>query len=679
MERVASNALSKLQGRSIMAALAALASACAAHSAPLPALPPQVPYLNPPSRYVLGSGVAMAVGEPNGDWVQFAGPGYTNHNLLEREHLTVEVDGRPVPLDWQIKRAERTGLYYGIAERGPLRFRIIDFARWGQAAITRLLVVENASDSVPHRIRVQAQITPSSAAGIVAQGMAEAPSGSGAVMVRATRAAATLFTHYPNQIEGAAVIAFAGPSPAATRQGSSYILASAPLELAPGSTEEIALVHAFPPVEVTARINPEIFTLSHAEHDLDQSIAQWQHWFEAVSPSYRLERIPDRRGRRLVEGALAVIKTNQSVDGGFAANLTFFSQGFTRDSILGLRAMSATGHLDEVKRWLLWEGRKFALCGHICDASVCSISPSDPSIEFDMGNIGVEGTALCVLCARDYYIATYDLETLRGLDKLLRYCIEIQLQQARANGYRLEFNGDETEVCGAVEIKQAGTLERLDICDRDWSLSSVALCAASLDFYQQYLRTLGENPAAYHSTREGKTLDLPQEQARLVAAMERDFWRTDVPGLETGFHDAFRIKADGAWPLHRLANVSLMPVYWGTPYPRAAQAADVAAIAHYFDPRTGFLPLVPEADTGFDGHDLGYLLWGLVETGNSAKTGVYRALVNGPTSDCWGAFHEAYDAAGVPNDHDLRTMETGVNVSAIARYWNLGEARPLRD
>jgi hypothetical protein len=144
-----------------------------------------------------------------------------------------------------------------------------------------------------------------------------------------------------------------------------------------------------------------------------------------------------------------------------------------------------------------------------------------------------------------------------------------------------------------------------------------------------------------------------------------------VPEIPGGFHDSFRKKSDMSWPLKRIANLTLMPVYFGTPYAPDRQAKDVAAIASYFDEKTGFLQLVPGADTGFDGHDLGYLLWGLVETGNPKKEEVYRALVDGPTADCWGSFNEAYDAKGNRNGHDLRTFETGCNVSALAKYWGL--------
>jgi hypothetical protein len=154
--------------------------------------------------------------------------------------------------------------------------------------------------------------------------------------------------------------------------------------------------------------------------------------------------------------------------------------------------------------------------------------------------------------------------------------------------------------------------------------------------------------------------------------MDRDFWRTDVPEIPAGFHDFFR-KPDGTWPQRRLVNFTLMPVFDGTPYDRAEQVKDVDAIAHYYNAKTGFLQLVPGQDSGFDGHDLGYLLWDLIAVGDPRKDEVYQALVNGPTADCWGSFNEAYDTNGVPNAHDLRSLETGVNVSAIAKYWGLGK------
>jgi hypothetical protein len=406
--------------------------------------------------------------------------------------------------------------------------------------------------------------------------------------------------------------------------------------------------------------------------DLKKSIAEWQSWFEQVSPGYQLVNIRERRASDLMEGALAIIKTNQSQDGGLIAHSTFYKNGFFRDAALGLRGLLATGHFVESKQWLIWVDNKFGLCGHIPDAVNCEASLAERTHQFDMGNPDVEEPGWILLCARDYYRATKDLQTLTGVHRTLQYCMDIQLKDAAANGYKLEFNGDETEICAAVNVTGAGTAMGGSARTQDWSLSSIAMCAASLDFYIEYLRARGEDVTAYRNTRTGTTMNLPTELTHLLKAMDDTFWRTDVPGSPGGFHDAFRKKSDMAWPLKRIVNFTLMPIYFGTPYSIQEKAADVSAMAQYFDPKSGFLQLVPGVDNGFDGHDLGYLLWGLVETGDARKTEVYQALINGPTADCWGSFSEAYNAKGYPNSHDLRTLETGCNVSAIAKYWNLG-------
>jgi hypothetical protein len=211
--------------------------------------------------------------------------------------------------------------------------------------------------------------------------------------------------------------------------------------------------------------------------------------------------------------------------------------------------------------------------------------------------------------------------------------MDVQLKEAAANGDKLVFNGDETEICGAVDLTAVGAPDNIQA--HTWSLSSVAMAAAALDFYRDYVRLRGDDPAHYHNAQDNTTVDLNQRLKDLVAAMDRDFWRTDVPAAPGGFHDSFRVKSDGSWPKNRLANFTLMPVFFSTPYAADEKAKDVAVIAPMFDPKNQVLPLVP--GSGAEGHDLGYLLWGMVETGDWRKDQVYRALVDGPTVDCWGS------------------------------------------
>jgi hypothetical protein len=79
--------------------------------------------------------------------------------------------------------------------------------------------------------------------------------------------------------------------------------------------------------------------------------------------------------------------------------------------------------------------RKFALYGHTPDAASCETSLADKSNQMDFGDPDVEEPALCLLCARDYYHATKDLQTLNAVHGFLQHCMDIQLKDAIANGY----------------------------------------------------------------------------------------------------------------------------------------------------------------------------------------------------------------------------------------------------
>ena len=634
-------------------------------------LPDQAPYLNAKHRYPVGNGVAMAVGEASGEWIQLAGPGYSTPNFITKESLSLSIDGVEKPLRVEMKRARKTGVYYGVTRCGDLQVRLIDYACRGQAWISRLVMIDNTSATASHELRVGAAIVSSTAAGITHWLVEDANHAAcGVALMAGTSANVT----YAGNLfaDRTVVISFTDPGATASLAGDTSTLETKTTRLPPGNSWQVSLGHYFredstPDSQCVDRIRA-----MNSVEDLKVSIAEWRSWFDQVGPGYQLGNIKDERARDLVEGALAIIKTNQSQDGGFIAHSTFYKNGFIRDAALGLRGLAATGHFDESKQWLIWVDNKFGLFRHIPDAVNCEPSLKDPTHHFDMGNPDVEETGWILLCARDYYRATNDLQTLNGVHRTLQYCMDIQLKDAAANGYKLEFNGDETEICAAVNVTGAGTAMGGSAQKQDWSLSSIAMCAASLDFYIEYLRARGEDVTAYRNTQTGTTMNLNAELTNLLKAMDDTFWRTDVPESPGGFHDAFRRKSDMAWPLKRIVNFTLMPVYFGAPYSIQKKAADVSAMAQYFDPKTGFLQLVPGVDNGFDGHDLGYLLWDLVEVGDARKTEVYQALINGPTADCWGSFSEAYNAKGYPNNHDLRTLETGCNVSAIAKYWNLG-------
>jgi hypothetical protein len=638
-------------------------------------LPAQVPYLNVPHRYPVGNGVVAAVCGPTGQWVQLAGPGYTAPNFINTETLALELDGAELPLSVEMKRAEKTGVFYGSTTRGDLDISLIDYTCRGQPWITRLLLVTNTSPTASHDVRVSAQIAPKTDRGLTHWLTKDAAGNDNGFTIQAD-ANTGLFCGSNKAPDKSVTISFADPSTSASLSGDVATIETKPVHLAPHGHAEIALNHYFREGhDMSDSACLDALRGLKSVANLGKTIAEWQAWFDGVSPRYSLSRIKDKRGRQSMEGALVILKTNQSQDGGVLAHTTFYKEGYVRDAAMAIRGLLAAGHTEEAKQWLVWIDNKLALYGHLGDAMGCEPSLSDPSGIFNMGNMEVEEPGWVLLCARDYYNQTHDLATLKNLDRTMRYCMDIQLKDAAANGDKLEFNGDETEICQAVNIRSTGSVEGEDAQRQEWALSSVAMAAASLDFYIHYVKMVGDDPAAYHNAQTKTTMDLNAELAHLLAAMDRDFWRTDVPEFPAGFHDFFRKKSDMSWPLARLGNFTLMPIYFGVSYPQEKKADDVAVIAHYFDPKSGFLQLVPSENVGMEGHDLGYLLWGLVETGDWRKDEVYQALICGKTVDCWGSYNEAYDAVGHPNDHDLRSLETGINVSAMSKYWGLGLPR----
>jgi hypothetical protein len=635
-------------------------------------LPPLQPLLNQPSRYPIGNGVAVAICEPQGQIETVFGPGYTTSDLIQREAIIINMDGVMLPLRVDMKRAAGTGVFYGVAARGDIDIGVVDYACQGQPWVSRLFVIKNTSPTANHTVIVRASIVPRTDRGYTS-GLAMDSSGKAAGFTVQADTSIGVPWGGSNPVDKTVDIAFDDPAAVTSLDGQNASLQSGPIALQPGAQHEISLTHYFRAGhDLTDAKAIDALRALNAHDNLQKSIADWNAWFDHVAPAYALSKIKDDRARVLMEGALMILKTNQSQDGGVIAHTTFYKEGYIRDAAMAIRGLLAAGHTDEAKSWLIWCDKKLSIHGHFGDAMNCSTSLDDKSSSFDMGNMEVEEPGWVLLCARDYYTQTHDLDFLKSIDRTLRYCADVQLKNAAANDDKLSFNGDETEICGAVDIHSTGSPGGGAASEQDWSLSSAAMAAASVAFYADYVKACGGDPAAYQNAKTNTTVDLNSEVQKLIAAMDRDFWRTDLPEAPAGFHDFFRAKADGAWPKARDVNFTLMPAFFSTPYSTDEKAKDVAAMADFFDTKTGFLPLVPRAHNGMEGQDLGYLLWGLVETGDWRKQLVYSALVNGPTVDAWGAYSEAYTSDAHPNGHDLRSLETGVNVSALAKYWGLG-------
>lgn len=642
-------------------------------------LPPAVPWLNTPEDFFMGNGYAGSGGDGDGAWNFLAGPDYTCPNYLKREEFRLYVDGFEMPLTLNVHRARKTGIFYGTTKNGDLKITLVDYAVRGQPCLARLVRIENLSRQTAHVVGVRAYITPIEGPGrscSVNGGADHREHWLGLKLDTSLKCAEGAFC--PNWADRFAVITFDGTSGPIFSTNGVYLLAAAPKTIAPNASLDTVLYHYLHYGDESAAHCLRQIRRRNAGRDIADWIAWWQGWFDDVAPQFSLNRIKDARARDLVEGGLAILKMNEGRDGGIVANERGWDMSYVRDGYCGLRGLTAFGHFGESRRFLEWLDRQYTAHGLIPDAGPCgSLSYAHPN-----GNNGrfcpeanavVEVTALCILAARDYYDGTHDLKTLKTVDASLSYSMDAQLKYAMTNDYRLEFSGDETELCGASDVaglRAEGFNRKLE---QYWSMTSIALCSASLQFYIDYLKMQGKDPEHYLNRLNHQTLNLYDQLDRLQDALERDFWRTNVPEFPAGFHDWFRVKSDGAWPSGRLLNFTLFPDYYGTPlkYPGRGKC-DVEAMKQFFRPSIPLLPVIGVVGRKSLGHDLGYLLWGLAAWDDPEKDAVYRALVDGPTAGCWGTYHEAYSGDGTPNKNGLRTFETGVDLSAIAKYWGVG-------
>ncbi|MGH7979619.1 MAG: hypothetical protein ACREE6_09605, partial [Limisphaerales bacterium] len=520
-------------------------------------LPPQVPYLNTREDFFMGNGYAGAGGPGDGSWNFLVGPDYTCPNYLKREEIRLVVDGAEEPLTINVHRARKTGIFYGVTTNANLKVTLVDYALMGEPCVARMVRVENLSARDLAVVSVRAYIEPISGPGRSHEVSFFINGQRNWLQLKLDTSLKCCEGQFcTNWADRYATIVFDKAVDSVTRTNGNYVFTTAPETIRPHSSSDTVLYHY---MDYTN--DGGVFWLERHEPqdpacDAANWIGWWRKWFDDVAPEYSLDRIKDSRARDLVEGGLATLKMNESRDGGIVANERGWDMSYVRDAYCGLRGLTAFGHFDESRRFIAWLDRQYRAHGLIPDAGpVGSLTYAHPN-----GNNGrfcpeanavVEVTALYILAARDYYNGTHDLKTLTNVDTSLSYSMDAQLKCAKANDYRLEFSGDETELCGASDVaglRAEGFNRKLE---QYWSMTSIALCAASLDFYIEYLNAQGKDPRHYVNRLNNQTLNLYDELTRLRDALERDFWRTNVPDCPQGFHDWFRVKSTGAWPSGR--------------------------------------------------------------------------------------------------------------------------------
>jgi len=651
-------------------------------------LPEKVPHLNQIEDYVVGNGMVCAAGNGYGSINFLAGPCYTSPKLLKSETLSLILNNKEIPIEIEMFRARETGLFYGKMENDSFCITLVDFAPQNIPEFKRLILFENLSEN-DFSVSVKANVEPHVGSG---------------------RKDTTLFgnkqSHYLSFCVDTSVYCMYGDKSKWVKNWKTRNLF-----IRWNQTKSIVKQtnNVYSVISKSTKIRPKAFEVYELNHEcsfanepdksffknktnenmlssLNQNINHWQSWYRQVPNEYQLKRIEDTRARDIVEGGLYIIKTNQSKEGGIVANEKFYNLSWTRDAYCGLRGLLATGHFEESKRFILFIKDAYEQYKIIPNANTCgkhtfalyngnqennpnrNLGQHSPCPE---ANTAPETTALYILLARDYFHLTHDTATILSVYNALRYSMDIQLKHAIKNNYHLEFSGDETELCGAVKTFEAGFDRHLN---KYWSMSSLALCSASLDFYIEYLKIKRVSLVNYYNELDSSTIDLNQELLKINKSLHENYWRTDLDQHKEGFYEWCRIKDGNKFPPKRIVNFSLFPVYYKLNNKESEKFKHtVNSIYSYYDSSTQTLPLISDSENrAYLGHNLGYLLWGLTEINDSRKEIIYNALIKGNSVQCWGSFNEAYKENGIPNKNNLRTFETGVNIDAIAKYWKIG-------
>lgn len=634
----------------------------------------RVPYLGKLEKYFLGSGIAGAGGDTQGVWDYLIGPDYTFYgyiksceSYIKREEIRLVIDGIEESLCIEMQRIRGTGMFCGVKNIGDLTVYLIDFTNMGESWVSRTVIIVNNSLNRSYDISLRAYITPAGLSDSIVD-----------------ETAVTISHGCEETINKNVTITFTDSSTVVSKHVGFYVIETDTKTILPkdstGDKYITSLYHCVYRDEKTARQNVNYIRNKTEElviKDIKNCIKQWRDW---LAQGDSIDRLSNQKVKDVVEGALIIMKMLQGRDGGIMATARNYMDSYVRDAAGCLRGLIASGHTEEAEKFMLWVEHKFNVTGMIpCNADI-----GDDAAYFagygGEDNWAAETPALYLLIARDYLQRMKEQgegkkaeEFLRSIDGSLRYAMNVQLQSLIKNNWKLRFNGDETESGGAgINLKDAPKIEQY------WSMPSLALCAASLEFFIFYLSENEKNPKCYGNNITGQSMNLLDVLERVKKSLDDNFWRTDLTELGDGFYDWYRTQ-EGEWPQLRITNYTLFPIFYGTPlnYPqRAIKSVDI--IKNYFKGR-GFLPIQPGGlNEDYCGHNLGYFLYALVEKEDPMMEQAFNALINGDAIGCWGTWSEAYTADGEAymrqeegggyTTSNMRPFETGINIAAVFKY-----------
>lgn len=623
--------------------------AAAATPTPFPnlTLPTPVPHYGAHEKNFLGSGMAGAGGDVSGVWDFLIGPDYTSPDFINSETLSLIVDGTPQSLSLEMYRGRKTGLFYGTQQIGDLKVYLIDYTNDNSPWVARMVKVDNTSGSTAHNVQVKAVVTPQG-------GTTGLVNGDSVSILMDTNQWCFGNVETRNWANRSSLITF-NDTCTAIQNGSNYEITTVQRPVAPSTNLAVALYH-YQHYDETGVTNTDYINYIKArniKNDVDTCVNEWNTWIDAGN--MYSSQITDQKARDVVEGSLLAVKMQQNQDGGTIAGTRKYANSYVRDSHGGARLLGITGHYNEVKKIIQNLNQKWQTAGFI--PNWWSMG-SDAFIGHSFNNDASEVTAYYVFMIRDYYSRTNDLAFVDSVYNSMKWAIDAQLNFMQNNGWRIDFNGDETEqyTCKYDGQEYGGFPALTGWNNRNWSYPSCVAAATSTKFFIDYLNIKGNTTLAN---------DYQTKMNNVLSAIDTTFWRTD---LSPNIHDWAR-KTDNSWFSYRVTNYGTLPLWMGAVLNSNRQNGDALAMKAYLNPTTGYLPTAPGDTEGFCGHNLALLLFDLKKLNDSKAVDVYNTIMNSNLLGCWGTVSEFYGPNGTPNGHNYRVFESGPNGEAIIRYF----------
>jgi hypothetical protein len=606
-------------------------------------LPDTVPWLNSrDEKYFIGNGIVGGGGNTPGVWDLIIGPDYTSPNFIKSEKLNFIIDNENKNLQFNFHRVSGSGVFYGSAKFHNAVIHVVDFIPFNEPFIIRHLIIENISKNEPLSIKVVSEIKKG-------KGIKEVVSNDKNALLLHADTKTPLFGNGDggNWKDRHLLILF-NTEQTLTSTDSVLLISTQSINIPARKFKEVSLCHYLFENEM-CNINRTIEDIyqKNIAQNLVNTLKTWQKWVRSGKKiSNNNNRVQD-----IIESILVGIKMQQNRCGGFLAGARIYSFSYIRDSHGACRGLLSCGHTKEVEKYLEITYHKFKIFNQI---------PNSVQMGADLfihanGNQFAECPAYVLLLARDYYKYTKDIGLLIKINDLLKYAIDIQLSHAKDLNWILPFNGDETEQYCVKENGQIyGGFPALSGFDRNnWSMSSVAACIASLDFYIQYLkiRKMDNRISEYENYKQ-----------KLLKSITQNFFNNKL-----GYIDWAKKKDNSFYP-YRVVNFELMPVWFGASLPNMAEKVMVEKMIPFLNSQTGFIATAPTNVEGFCGNSLAYFLYDLTILNNPLKDKVFDTLINSALVQKFGMVNEFYGPSGVPNPHNLRCFESGIVLDAIIKY-----------